>query len=105
MIHPRLLSTLVLIKPVMMNEISGTPSPVLQSTVRRDIGKTRLKEKLSLTCAKLFKAGTCVRSIDLVEYGLRETPTAVYSSNSDQILASGSVTLKMTKRQEAWGYE
>ena len=36
---------------------------------------------------------------------MRETPTALYSSNRNQILASGSVTLKTTKHQEAWGYK
>ena len=54
MMHPRLLSTLVLIEPVMMDEISGTPSPVLQSTVRRDIWETRAKTKSCLR--KAFKS-------------------------------------------------
>ena len=100
--HPRLLSTLVLIEPVMMDEISGTPSPVLQSTVRRDIWETRAKAESYLR--KAFKSWD-PRALDrLVEYGLRETPTALYSSRN-QILASGSVTLRTTKHQEAWGYK
>ena len=102
MMHPRLLSTLVLIEPVMMDEISGTPSPVLQSTVRRDIWETRVKAESYL--GKAFKSWE-PRALDrLIEYGLRETPTALYNSKQIQILASGSVTLKTTKHQEAWGY-
>ena len=100
--HPRLLSTLVLIEPVMVDEISGTPSPVLQSTVRRDIWETRAKAESYLRRA--FQSWDA-RALDrLVEYGLRETPTALYGSNRNQILASGSVTLKTTKHQEAWNY-
>ena len=41
----------------------------------------------------------------LVEYGLRETPTALYGSDRNPTLASGSVTLKTTKHKEAWGYK
>ena len=87
----------------MMDEISGTPSPVLQSTIRRDIWETRAKAESSLR--KSFQSWDA-RALDrLLEYGLRETPTALYSSNRNQALASGSVTLRTTKHQEAWGYQ
>ena len=103
MMHPRLLSTLVLIEPVMMDEISGTPSPVPQATMRRDIWETRAKAESYLR--KAFQTWD-PRALDrLVEYGLRETPTALYNSDRNQTLASGSVTLKTTKHQEAWGYK
>ena len=99
--HPRLLSTLVLIEPVIMDEISGTPIPVLQSTVRRDIWETRAKAEAHLR--KAFQSWDA-RALDrMVEYGLRETPTALYSSNCNQTIASGSVTLRTTIHQAAWG--
>ena len=77
MMHPRLLSTLVLIELVMIDEISGTPSPVLQSTVRRNSWETPSKAESYLR--KAFQSWD-PRALDrLVERGLGETPTALYN--------------------------
>ena len=101
--HPRLLSTLVWIEPVMMDEISGTPSPVLQSTKRRDLWETRAKAESQLR--KGFQSWDA-RALDrLVEYGLRDTPTALYNKDRNRVSKPGFVTLKTTKHQEAWGYK
>ena len=85
-----------------MDEVSGTPSPVLQSTVRRDICETQ--EKAESHLRKAFQTWDARAPDKLVEYGLRDTPTALYSSNRDHVFTSGSVTLKTIKHQEVWAY-
>ena len=87
----------------MTDEISGTLSPVLQSTKRRDIWETRAKAESQLR--KGFQSWDA-RALDrLVKYGLRDTPTALYNSDRNRVSKPGSVTLKTTKHQESWGYK
>lgn len=103
MMHPRLLSTLVLIDPVFLDQTSDVgPPPALLTIPRRDIWDTREKAESSLR--KAFKSWD-PRAIDkYVQYGLRKLPTALYDSVQNKDLASSAVTLTTTKHQEAWIY-
>ncbi|KAF7865938.1 hypothetical protein EAF04_006102 [Stromatinia cepivora] len=101
--HPRLLSTLILYEPVMMK--SGTrnsdePNPALMSTIRRDLWDTR--EKAESYFRKAFKSWDLCALELYLKYGLRAIPTALYNP-TQEILAS-AVTLTTSKHQEAWSY-
>ena len=100
--HPRLLSTLILIEPVILDEGSGGPNPALPSTLRRDIWDARAKAEASLR--KAF-ATWDQRALDrFLEYGLRAVPTALYDTSRTKHIASDAVTLTTSKHQEAWAY-
>ena len=102
MMHPRLLSTLILFEPVILDEIPGGPNPALISTIRRDIWDTRAKAETSL--GKTF-AGWDRRALEkFLQYGLRAVPTALYNPSRNKNLSSSSVTLTTSKHQEAWAY-
>ena len=101
--HPRLLSTLVLIDPVFLDQSPdvGAP-PALLTIPRRDIWDTREKAESSLR--KAFRSWD-PRAVDkYLQYGLREVPTPLYDSTRNKDIASAAVTLTTTKHQEAWMY-
>ena len=101
-IHPRLLSTIVLVEPVILDEDHGGPNPAYLSTVRRDIWDTRAKAETSLRRAF---ATWDQRALDkLLRHGLRALPTALYDPSRNKHLSPSSVTLTTSKHQEAWAY-
>ena len=99
--HPRLLSTLVLIEPVIIEEHDGGPGPAIMATMRRDIWDTRAKAEASL--GKAFSTWESRAIKKFLEYGLRQVPTAIYNTKKEAA-PSNSVTLTTSKHQEAWAY-
>lgn len=100
--HPRLLSTLVLCEPVMMDEHVEGPNPALGSTLRREIWDNRVKAETALR--KVFKTWDQRALEKYLQYGLRNTPTALFDPSLDKTLSPESVTLATSKHQEAWAY-
>ena len=101
--HPRLLSTLVLIDPVFLDQSSDVgPPPALLTISRRDVWDTRDKAESSLR--KAFRLWDPCAIDKYLQYGLRKLPTALYDRAQNQDLAPSAVTLTTTKHQEAWMY-
>ena len=100
--HPRLLSTLILIEPVILDESNAGPNPAFLSTNRRDIWETRAKAETALR--KAFATWDQRALENFFQYGLRAVPTALYNSSLNKHIPPESVTLTTSKHQEAWGY-
>ena len=95
-IHPRLLSTVVLLDPVIQHHASAPkgPSPALASTFRRDIWPSRAEAEAAFRKQKFYQSWD-PRVLDRwCKYGIRETPTSLYPNEQ------GAATLSTTKHQE-----
>jgi pimeloyl-ACP methyl ester carboxylesterase len=95
-IHPRLLSTVVLLDPVIQKHASSAEGPNVaqQSTFRRDLWPSRADAEAAFRKQKFYQSWD-PRVLDRwCKYGLRETPTILYPNNP------GAVTLTTTKHQE-----
>ena len=94
LMHPRLLSGIILIDPVVQKTPTqkGNYFPAVLSTSRRDIWPSREEAKAAFARNKFYQSWD-PRVFDLwIEHGLRELPTAVYSS-------SDSATAKKVRSQ------
>jgi len=113
--HPRLLSSLVLIDPVIHDPGTSAPaddaassSGAQKSTFRRDRWPSRTEAKTSFLKSKFYQVWD-PRVLDLlVKYGLRRLPTALYPQGSedsdDSQSKDGPVTLTTTKHQEVFTF-
>ncbi|KAL6718670.1 hypothetical protein ACLMJK_002904 [Lecanora helva] len=100
--HPRLLSTLLLVEPVIFGERAGGPNPALLSTIRRDVWNSREQAEKSL---RKGLSSWDERSLDkFLKYGLRAVPTKLHSPEHNAELPPSAVTLATSKHQEAWAY-
>ncbi|GLA03056.1 hypothetical protein AnigIFM60653_002652 [Aspergillus niger] len=100
-IHPRLLSTLILFEPVIIEASFGGPNPALPASVRRDLWPNAESAKASLSKGlRNWDPRTRERYL---QYGLRKVPTALYHP-SDPNVGPEAVTLRTTKHQEAWSF-
>lgn len=112
-IHPRLLTSLVLIDPVIQNGSAAAPdkfrlSHAQASTFRRDNWPSRGEAASSVKKSKFYQSWD-PRVLDLwLRYGLRSLPTAVYPKEHDSSNRSesddGPVTLTTTKHQEVFTF-
>jgi len=100
--HPRLLSTLVLIEPVILDENHGGPNPALGSTRRRDVWDSPAKAEMQLR--KAFSTWDQRALEKYLRHGLRAVPTALYDPSKNKKISPDSVTLTTSKHQEAWDY-
>ncbi|KAL3420765.1 toxin biosynthesis [Phlyctema vagabunda] len=98
--HPRLLSTLVLLDPVIQEHASSPhgPSPAQQSTFRRDLWPSRKEAEAAMRKQKFYQAWDPRVLESWLQYGIRETPTALYPNEQ------GAVTLSTTKHQECFTF-
>ena len=105
-IHPRLLSTLILIEPVIIapppiGKSMGGPNPGIIASRRRDIWPNPEKAREGLSKSlKMWDPRTRERYIT---YVLRSVPTALYDP-ADPKVGQQAVTLTTTKHQEAWSF-
>lgn len=100
LIHPRLMTALLLLDPVIQKHASAPkgPNPVQASAFRRDIWPTREQATESFIKSKFYQSWD-KRVLDIwIRHGLRKTPTKLYSSND------GEVTLSTTKHQEVFTF-
>lgn len=101
LIHPRLLSSLVLIDPVM----SGLPAPMIPPTVaqlsafRNDLWSSRAVAEEKFRTSRGFAAWDARVMDRWCQFGIRPTPTALYPKEP-----AGSVTLTTTKHQECFSF-
>lgn len=96
LMHPRLLSTLVLLDPVIQKHASAPsgPNPAAMSAVRRDIWPSRSEAEKAFRKSKFYTTWD-PRVLDRwCKFGIRETPTPIYPDED------GKVTLTTTKHQE-----
>ncbi|KAJ5916067.1 hypothetical protein N7504_000082 [Penicillium tannophilum] len=100
-IHPRLLSTLILFDPVILDISFGGPNPGLPSSLRRDLWPSAEQAKTALSKG-LRKWDPRVQE-RYMKHALRKVPTAIYKP-SDPNVGPDAVTLTTTKHQEAWSY-
>lgn len=101
LMHPRLLSSLVLLEPVIQAESATGPNPALMATLRPDLWKSRAEAEASMRKSRVFSTWDA-RVLDrFVAHALRETPTALYPAGQ---APPGAVTLATSKHQEAWSY-
>lgn len=99
--HPRLLSTLVLIEPVIQREFPPELNLAAMSTFRPDLWLSRTAAEATFRKSRFFEPWDS-RALDkYLKYGLREVPTAVYPPSQS---SEGAVTLGTTKHQEVWTY-
>ncbi|KAI9722815.1 MAG: hypothetical protein M1828_004511 [Chrysothrix sp. TS-e1954] len=95
-LHPRLLSGLIMIEPVIQAAPKG-PNAGMLAALRPDLWTNRQEAAAPLRKSRTFKAWD-KRVLDkYVQNMFRETPTALYPDG-------GKVTLKTTKHQESWSY-
>ena len=108
--HPRLLTTLVLLDPVIqVMRAAGPPTEKVTvaqaSTYRRDIWPSRKAATDSFAKSPFYQAWD-KRVLNLwFRYGLRDLPTAIYPDINEKDGSSDvPVTLTTTKHQEVWTF-
>lgn len=112
-IHPRLLTSLVLIDPVIRSAVDAagdqfSTSQPQASTFRRDDWSSRAEAASSLKKSKFYQSWD-PRVLDLwIKFGLRSLPTAIYPKANDGFGRSENnddpVTLTTTKHQEVFTF-
>lgn len=106
-IHPRLITTLILIDPV-IHLIPSTPpengpNPAQMSTFRRDVWPSREEAAASFKKSPFYKSWD-PRVLDCwIKHGLREMPTPVHP-DQDATSTTKQVTLTCTKHQEVFTF-
>ena len=97
-IHPRLFASVVVIDPILGFSIEHIGAALVYGSSRRpDIWRSREEAEKAFTSARPIRAWD-PRAIELyLDYGLRDTPTALHPE-------AGKVTLRTTKSFEAWNY-
>jgi hypothetical protein len=103
--HPRLLTTLILLDPVIIAKEKASESEFLRvvkmSTWRRDYWSSQ-DEALKSFKKSQFYAKWDPRVLDRwLHYGLRELPTSLYPGSTE---SDRKVTLKTTKHQEVFTF-
>lgn len=109
-LHPRLLTSLILIDPVIQkaSTAGSTVSHPHASTFRRDDWASRAEAASSVKKSKFYQSWD-PRVLDLwIKYGLRSLPTAIYPREHDDSdcpeNGDGPVTLTTTKHQEVFTF-
>jgi pimeloyl-ACP methyl ester carboxylesterase len=105
LIHPRLLSTLILIEPIIQPEHAPGPNAAMMSTYRPDLWLSREAAATAFRKNKFFQTWDSRVLDKYIEFGLRQVPTALYPDRvNGATVSSGAVTLTTSKHQEAWNY-
>ena len=107
-IHPRLLTTLVLIDPVIQpyatTKPSDGPNPARLSTFRREIWPSRSQAASSFSKSKFYQAWD-PRVLDRwIKHGLRDLPTLLHPDPSETPASEPKVTLTTPVPQEVFTF-
>lgn len=101
-LHPRLLSTLILYEPVIFDKGLLGPNPAKFAASKKDIWRSRQEAEGALRKALRRRDP---RVIDqYLRFGLRSVPTRLYNPNTDPSVPETAVTLTTSKHQEAWSF-
>lgn len=105
-IHPRLLSTLILMEPVIQKTPAAGPNAAFLATYRPDLWPSRAAAEAAFRKNKFFQSWDPRVLTKYLKYALREVPTALYPTPEagGLLVPVGAVTLATTKHQEAWSY-
>lgn len=108
LIHPRLLTSLVLLEPVIQQQtlpaMGSGNSPAVASTFRRDLWPSRRAAAESFRKSHFYQAWD-ERVFDRwLQYGLRDVPTAIYPKDGATADGEKPVTLTTTKHQEVFTF-
>ena len=100
LIHPRLLSKLILVEPV-INDYKNASEPVIvrASTYRADLWKSKKDAERSFRKNKFYQSWDERAFQRWLQFGLRNVPTAIYPDSSGK-----EVTLSTTKHQEVFSF-
>ncbi|EEA23577.1 hypothetical protein TMatcc_002454 [Talaromyces marneffei ATCC 18224] len=101
-IHPRLLSTLVMYEPVIIDKSVAGPNPAKFAAIKRDLWLSRQEAEINIRKA-LRKWDPRVVDRYLC-FGFRSVPTRLYNPSTDSNVPETAVTLTTSKHQEAWSY-
>lgn len=109
LMHPRLLSTLILLDPVIQEASTGPPttggpSPVLASIFRKDLWPSRELAAASFGNNRFFQTWDNRVLEKWIEFGLRDLPTAIYPTVSTLQDGKRAVTLATPKHQEIFTF-
>ncbi|KAI9644500.1 hypothetical protein NHQ30_006521 [Ciborinia camelliae] len=102
LMHPRLLTTLIMLDPVIHEFASsppGHPDPNQLSTFRRDLWPSRAAAESSFRKSKAYARWDPRVLHRWCQYAIRATPTAIYPDEP-----AGSTTLTTTKHQECFSF-
>ncbi|KAK4654675.1 hypothetical protein QC762_408280 [Podospora pseudocomata] len=103
LLHPRLLSSLILLDPVLSRFQSKGPkygfAPMKASAFRRDIWPSLAAAKSAFQSNPFYRTWDPRVFNSWLEHGLRPTPTRIYPD-----APAGSVTLLTTKHMESFTY-
>ncbi|GJN83874.1 hypothetical protein PLIIFM63780_007425 [Purpureocillium lilacinum] len=100
--HPRLLTSLVLLDPV-IQEPNGSIAPAMASTPRRDVWPSTDAAATRFKGSKFFQSWD-PRVLDRwIEYGLRQAPTELYPAEG-AAAKDERVTLTTSKHQELFTF-
>lgn len=101
-IHPRLLSTLILYEPVIFDSTFGDFNPAKFVARRQDLWESR--EKAEATLRKIQRTWDSRVVEKYLQFGIRPVPTRLYNRQSDPNLPPSSLTLTTSRHQESWSY-
>ena len=119
LMHPRLLSTLILIDPVIVGEApaatSATIDPLVEnarhgvarsSTFRRDLWPSRAEAAASFKRSEFYQSWDSRVFDRWIQYGLRDLPTAATSERNTDSKNTGNppVTLSTSRHQEVFSF-
>jgi hypothetical protein len=100
LIHPRLLSNLILIDPVIIKyEDASNVAAARASTFRVDLWNSREDAEKSFRRSKFFQSWDERVFQKWIEFGLRNVPTFIYPERTGK-----GVTLSTTKHQEVFSF-
>ena len=100
LMHPRLLSTLILLDPVVQDTEApeAVGDPAYQSTFRRDVWPSRGEAEAAFRKQNFYQSWDPRVFDRWCKFGIRETPTSLHPNEC------GSVTLSTTKHQECFTF-
>lgn len=101
-IHPRLLSTLILFEPIIQSCVPQGIFFAFHSDQRQDLWPSRAVAEAAYRTSKLHSTWDPRVLCLWLQHGLRSTPTALYPLAPS--LPDGAVTLTTPKHQESWTY-
>ena len=104
-LHPRLLSTLVLLEPVLFEKANPTkPVAARASAHRRELWPSREEAESSFRKSKFYQQWDQRVLDQWLRHGLRELPAALLSDSSTPSKGAVPVTLTTPKAQEVWTF-
>ncbi|KAK3112813.1 hypothetical protein LTR53_010524 [Teratosphaeriaceae sp. CCFEE 6253] len=105
LLHPRLMDSLILIDPIIQEDLEAHKKFAALSTFRRDVWPSRAEAAKKFKGSKFYQAWDSRVLDKWIEHGLRDLPTEQYPDPDVEVSADGPpVTLSTTVAQEVYFY-